>query len=126
LNFDANLKASGRVVGYTSCWVHEGISAYWSKDWSKPEKFKANLEAGDILKEQFAASWRECDKANKEYMKDRRAATALRTLTSKEVDDELATKKTFRDQVADDQSRSNPEIWWHHFKRSRAVVHGIS
>jgi hypothetical protein len=29
------------------------------------EKLKANLEAGGILKEQFAASWRECDKANK-------------------------------------------------------------
>jgi hypothetical protein len=68
-----------------------------------PEKLKANLEAGGILKEQFAASWRECDKANKEYMKDRRAAFyALRTLTSKEVDDELATRKTFRDLVADD------------------------
>jgi hypothetical protein len=40
-------------------------------------KLKANLEAGGILKEQFAASWRECDKANKEYKKDRRALSML-------------------------------------------------
>ena len=66
-------------------------------------KLKANLEAGAILKEQFAASWRECDKANKEYKNDRRAAFyAIRTLTSKEVDDELATRKTFRDLQPDD------------------------
>ena len=68
-----------------------------------PAKLKANLEAGGILKEQFAASWRECDKANKEYRKDRRSAFyVIRTLTSKEVDDELATRKTFRDLLPDD------------------------
>jgi Zinc knuckle len=68
-----------------------------------PAKLKASLEAGGILKEQFAASWRECDKANREYKKDRVAAFyVLRTLTSKEVDDELATRQTFRDLRTDD------------------------
>jgi hypothetical protein len=68
-----------------------------------PAKLKASYEAGGILKEQYAALWRECDKSNREYKKDRVAAFyVLRTLTSKEVDDELATRKTFRDLKTDD------------------------
>ena len=66
-------------------------------------KLKADLAEGGILKEQFASSWRECDKANKQYARDRRAAFyAIRTLTSKGVDDILATRKSFRDLKTDD------------------------
>jgi hypothetical protein len=50
-----------------------------------------------------AASWRECDKANREYKKDIVAAFyVFRTLTSKEVDDELATRHTLGDLETDD------------------------
>jgi hypothetical protein len=46
-------------------------------------KLKADLAEGGILKEQFASSWRECDKSNKEYNKNRRSAFyAIRTLTT--------------------------------------------
>ena len=66
-------------------------------------RLKTDLAEGGILKEQFASSWRECDKANKEYQRNRRAAFyAIRSLTSKGVDEELSTRKTFRELKTDD------------------------
>jgi hypothetical protein len=37
-------------------------------------KLKASNDAGGILKEQYGALWRECEKANREYKKDRVSA----------------------------------------------------